>query len=229
MNEITRTAGELSRTQVYTLDEMVQRMGEHVNRILRENLYELRLNERQLHRLERQKKELREHLLRCGVGDALAKSYVLEFMQESLLRLFCLNENNIDRTFYFRDSAQNNPEYLFDRLLYLYKKEYGQAAMSHLIEDNRLLSGDRQARQTVIIRRKNGAFDMESIQRLQRAGNHRRTAGHVYRRRIGRRVGSGGRPSQRVDLLSWAQCAPVFSGFSDRQGIRADLPQYLSL
>ena len=142
MNERTQTAGERNvRTQIYTLDEMVQRMGEHVNRILRKNLYELRLNERQLHRLERQKKELREHLLRCGVGDALAKSYVLEFMQESLLRLFCLNENNIDRTFYFRDSAQNNPEYLFDRLLYLYKKEYGQAAMSHLIEDNRLLSG----------------------------------------------------------------------------------------
>lgn len=142
MNERTQTAGERNvRTQIYTLDEMVQRMGEHVNRILRENLYELRLNERQLHRLERQKKELREHLLRCGVGDALAKSYVLEFMQESLLRLFCLNENNIDRTFYFRDSAQNNPEYLFDRLLYLYKKEYGQAAMSHLIEDNRLLFG----------------------------------------------------------------------------------------
>ena len=27
---------------IWTLDEMVQRMGEHVNRILRENLYELR-------------------------------------------------------------------------------------------------------------------------------------------------------------------------------------------
>ena len=123
----------------WTLDEMVRRMGEHVNHILRENLYELRLNERQLRRLERQKKELRENLMRCGVGDELAKSYVLEFMQESLLKLFHLNEQTIDQVFYFRYRVQGNAEYLFDRLLYQYKKEYGKAAMSHLIEENNLL------------------------------------------------------------------------------------------
>ncbi len=124
---------------IWTLDEMVQRMGEHVNRILRENLYELRLNERQLRRLERQKKELRENLMRCGVGDALAKSYVLEFMQESLLKLFRLNEQTIDQVFYFRRFGQDNAEYLFDRLLYQYKKEYGKAAMNYLIVENGLL------------------------------------------------------------------------------------------
>ena len=124
---------------IWTLDEMVQRMGEHVNRILRENLYELRLNERQLCRLERQKKELRENLMRCGIGDALAKSYVLEFMQESLLKLFHLNEQTMDRVFYFRRSGHVSAEYLFDRLLYQYKKEYGKAAMNHLIEENDLL------------------------------------------------------------------------------------------
>lgn len=132
-----------SKEQTYTLEEMVQRMGEHVNRILRENLYELRLNERQLHRLERQKKELRDNLTRCGVGDILAKSYVLEFMQESLLNLFHLDEQNIDRVFYFRGNARTNPEYLFDRLLYQYKKEYGSEAVSHLIEDNDLLPQSR--------------------------------------------------------------------------------------
>ena len=95
---------------IWTLDEMVQRMGEHVNRILRENLYELRLNERQLCRLERQKKELRENLMRCGIGDALAKSYVLEFMQESLLKLFHLNEQTMDRVFYFRRSGHVSAE-----------------------------------------------------------------------------------------------------------------------
>lgn len=124
---------------IWTLDEMVQRMGEHVNRILRENLYELRLNERQLCRLERQKKELRENLMRCGIGDALAKSYVLEFMQESLLKLFHLNEQTMDRVFYFRRSGHVSAEYLFDRLLYQYKKEYGKAAMNHLIAENDLL------------------------------------------------------------------------------------------
>ena len=93
---------------IWTLDEMVQRMGEHVNRILRENLYELRLNERQLCRLERQKKELRENLMRCGIGDALAKSYVLEFMQESLLKLFHLNEQTMDRVHRMRSQMSRS-------------------------------------------------------------------------------------------------------------------------
>ncbi len=128
------------RVSELSLEEMVLRISEHVNRILRENLYELRLDERKLRRLERQKKELREHLGRCGVGDASAKAYVLEFMQESLLKLFSLNEGNIDRTFYFKESASREPEYLFDRLLYFYKKDHGLEAMNRLIEDNALLS-----------------------------------------------------------------------------------------
>ena len=72
------------------LDGMVRRVGEHVNRILRENLYEMHLDTNRLNRLARQKKELRDNLARCGVGDDLAKAYVLEFLQESLLKLFGL-------------------------------------------------------------------------------------------------------------------------------------------
>ena len=54
------------------LEGMVRRVGEHVNRILRENLYEMNLDAARLKRLTRQKKELRENLSRCGVGDDLA-------------------------------------------------------------------------------------------------------------------------------------------------------------
>lgn len=122
------------------LSEMVRRTGEHVNRILRENLYEMNLNETQLNRLARQKRELRENLSRCGVGDELAKAYVLEFLQESLLKLFRLTERNIDAVFYFRE--RDNPEFLFDRLLYLYKKEHGKEAVARLIEENGLLRGE---------------------------------------------------------------------------------------
>ncbi len=124
---------------IYSLEAIVRRVGEHVNRILRENLYEMKLDERQLNRLSRQKKELRENLLRCGVGDALAKAYMVEFIQESLLKLFHLNEQTIDEVFYYRESAGNQPEYQFDRLLYLYRRQYDKDAFSHLIEENGLL------------------------------------------------------------------------------------------
>lgn len=126
---------------VLTLEDMVKRTGEHMNQILRENLYEMNLDARQLNRLARQKKELRENLARCGVGDDLAKAYVMEFLQECLLKLFHLTENNITEVFYFREKERRNPEYLFDRLLYLYKKSYGKEAMVHLIRENHLLEG----------------------------------------------------------------------------------------
>lgn len=125
------------------LDVMVKRVGEHVNRILRENLYEMKLDAGRLKRLARQKKELRDNLARCGVGDDLAKAYVLEFLQESLLKLFGLNERSIDETFYFRDMGKKKAEYLFDRLLYLYKKKHGQEALRVMIEENGLLDGTK--------------------------------------------------------------------------------------
>lgn len=129
--------------EAYSLEEMAARTGEHVNRILRENLYELHLDARRLRRLERQKKELRENLSCCGVGDALAKAYVLEFLQESLLKLFHLNEQTIENVFYFREKERTNAEYLFDRLLYQYKKVYGKDALRVLIEENELLSSTK--------------------------------------------------------------------------------------
>ncbi len=124
------------------LEEMVRRVGEHVNRILRENLYEMDLNEAQLNRLARQKKELRENLARCGVGDEAAKAYVLEFLQESLLRLFALSERSIDEVFYYKERERENAEFLFDRLLYLYKKKHGKDAVRALVEENGLLCGE---------------------------------------------------------------------------------------
>lgn len=133
------------------LEAMVRRTGEHVNRILRENLYEMNLNETQLNRLARQKRELRENLARCGVGDDEAKAYVLEFLQESLLKLFSLTEQNMGEVFYFREREQKNAEFLFDRLLYIYRKKHGKDAMHFLVEENGLLRGEGRIREAEIL------------------------------------------------------------------------------
>lgn len=126
----------MTSLETLDLEGMVGRTREHVNRILRENLYEMNLDAAQLRRLAWQKKELRENLARCGVGDELAKAYILEFLQESLLKLFHLNEKNIDDVFYFREKERGNAEYLFDRLLYIYKKRYGKSAFEQMVSDN---------------------------------------------------------------------------------------------
>ena len=49
------------KQQEITRQELVERVSEHVNRILRRNLYELKLDERQTFRLLRQKEELRRY------------------------------------------------------------------------------------------------------------------------------------------------------------------------
>ena len=123
----------------WTLEAMVQKTNEHMNQILRENLYEMNLEKSQLQRLERQKKELRDHLNRCGIGDDLAKTYMLEFLQECLLKLFHFNAENIDDTFYFQELKKKNPEYLFAQLLWQYKKNFGKDGLEHLIEEKELL------------------------------------------------------------------------------------------
>ena len=46
-----------AKEQEITRQELVERVSEHVNRILRRNLYELKLDEKQTFRLLRQKEE----------------------------------------------------------------------------------------------------------------------------------------------------------------------------
>lgn len=54
------------KQQEITRQELVERVSEHVNRILRRNLYELKLDEKQTFRLLRQKEELRRYLKEAG-------------------------------------------------------------------------------------------------------------------------------------------------------------------
>ena len=128
-------AFSLRESRELTRQEMVRDLGNHVNTILRENLYELNLNERQLKRLSRQKKELRENLGRCGMGDDLAKEYIVEFVQECLLKLYHLNESKMQEIFYYSKKEAHNVEYEFDRLLYIYKKQYGKDGFDMLVKD----------------------------------------------------------------------------------------------
>ena len=115
------------------LDDMVTVLAAHVNKILRENLYEMNLDKVRLERLIRQKQELRENIGRCGIGDDLSKTYVLEFIQECLLKLYSFNESNIDELFYFK--REDNAEYLFDRLLYRYRSDHGKNGFEIMMDD----------------------------------------------------------------------------------------------
>ncbi len=115
------------------LEDMVTVLATHVNKILRENLYEMNLDKVRLERLIRQKQELRENIGRCGIGDDLSKAYVIEFIQECLMKLYSFTESSIDDLFYFK--RDDNAEYVFDRLLYRYRSDHGKNGFEVMMED----------------------------------------------------------------------------------------------
>ena len=92
------------KQQEITRQELVERVSEHVNRILRRNLYELKLDEKQTFRLLRQKEELRRYLKEAGTGNLQVKEYLISFIQEFLLNGMKMDEE-ISIHFSFRKKA----------------------------------------------------------------------------------------------------------------------------
>ena len=129
------------KQQEITRQELVERVSEHVNRILRRNLYELKLDERQTFRLLRQKEELRRYLKEAGTGNLQVKEYLISFIQEFLLNGMKMDEEMIKHTFFFSEKGSRQAAVRFDILLFLYKEQYGSGAMEKLIEEHGLLSG----------------------------------------------------------------------------------------
>ncbi len=130
----------MKNRKVITERELVQKVSEHVNQLLRENLYELKLNQRMTERLLGQKRELRDMLKNAGTGDFAAKEYLIAFIQECLLKLYAFTEESILDTFFFCEEGQQNVGYQFDVLLYKYERKYGQDALEKMIEEYHLLS-----------------------------------------------------------------------------------------
>lgn len=127
-------------------EKMVQSIREHFNHILRENLYELNMNEEQVLRLQHQKKELRMYLKNAGCGDATAKNFLVNLIMESLKKLYFMEEGSLARTYLFSDIGQQNVENQFKMLLYQWKKQYGKDALERLLTQKQAVAaGERQS------------------------------------------------------------------------------------
>lgn len=127
---------EKNERQILTESEMVQTVNTSVNRILRDNLYELKLEKRVMERLFHQKQELRAQLKEAGTGNAGAKEYLVAFIQECLLRTYQWNEASISDTYFFCEAGRKNPAYQFDVILFLLAKKYGEKAFQVFVEEN---------------------------------------------------------------------------------------------
>lgn len=121
------------------IQELVRKIGEELNGILRANLYELSLKKEELIRLRNKKRELRRALKSCGIGDLRAKIYVKTLIKDILTEKLNISEEKINDIIPFINEKRLSVKDKFDILLYVYKKEYEANAFLKLVEDFQLL------------------------------------------------------------------------------------------
>ena len=73
-------------------EELQKLLNDEVNQILRANLYEVGLSEKELKRLRIRKRELRDALNQCGIGDLAAKEYVKNVLEDILVKKYKYGE-----------------------------------------------------------------------------------------------------------------------------------------
>lgn len=120
-------------------DELTGLVGEEINHILRANLYEVGLGEKELKRLRLRKRELREALNNCGIGDISAKMYVKAVIGDILVKKLKFGEPEWNRIISFDNRNDLSSRDKFDILMYCYQREYKSGAFDMFMKDNHIL------------------------------------------------------------------------------------------
>lgn len=123
----------------YDLESLVQFVSDEVNQILRANLYEVGLSEQELKRLRIRKRELRDALGQCGIGDDRAKAYVKDVMEDILVGKYRFGVAEWEKLIPFSNPTKLTIRDKFDILLYDYEKKYGRDAFDRWMQENRVL------------------------------------------------------------------------------------------
>lgn len=124
------------------LQEYIDLVKTELNGILRENLYEISLGEKELGRIRRSKKKLRDAIKNCGVGDDKAKNTVKNRIRDILIEKAKITDIQIEEMVPVRDGRMLTTKDKFDIILFWYKKKYGKDGFAHLVEKYHLLSLD---------------------------------------------------------------------------------------
>lgn len=96
------------------------------------------LSEEEYRRRRNQRNELKLALKGCATGDVRDKSFVKSYIRDLLEQSFKLTPEEADRIIPFENKSGLTAQDRFDILLYLYKQQFGDGALSALIERYRL-------------------------------------------------------------------------------------------
>ncbi len=129
----------MKQTKTSALKGLMLSLSEEINDILRANLYEIGLDEDEVSRLRNKKKDLRDALQRCGIGDLNAKNYVKGTIKSILASKLLANVKDYDKIIPFSNTEYLSVREKFDIMLFLYEKEYKELALEKIIEDTKVL------------------------------------------------------------------------------------------
>ena len=119
--------------KTYTLDKMTDFIKKRLDEITKINLYDIGLSEEELKRRKNKKYELKKALKGCTYGDANDKKYVKELIYDILYREYGVDETNISKANPFDVPSLLTSKDKFDIILYMYKNEFGNEALTNII------------------------------------------------------------------------------------------------
>lgn len=120
--------------KTYTLDKMIEFVKRRLDEITKINLYDIGLSEEELKRRKNKKYELKKALKGCTYGDINDKKYVKELIYDILYREYEVDETNISKAISFDIPSLLTSKDKFDIILYMYKNEFGNEALTQIIK-----------------------------------------------------------------------------------------------
>lgn len=118
----------------FTIEAMTSFVKQTLHELTHSQLTDLGLHEEEYKRRLNQRSELRKALKNCISGDVHEKQYVKQFMADLLVKSYGVTEGNIDQAIPFADPRLLNVQDQFEIIFYLYKLQYGQDALSMMLE-----------------------------------------------------------------------------------------------
>ena len=125
-----------------SLIELVEKVSDEINGILRTNLYEVGLSEYDLENLKIKKGDLREALRNSGIGDDHAKKYVKQTIRNILTSKLIINPDDYNLYIPFDFPNRLSVREKFDILLYFFSLSDKEMALGRII-DEYIYDGDK--------------------------------------------------------------------------------------
>lgn len=126
------------RKKVRSLGQLIELVDDQLQQLMQSNLQELHLSRQQIQTLDRQKRELKRMLQKCGIGDIAAKKYIKHTIQTILTEKLQLEQEEKDCILPVRDEDRMSARDMFEIMLCCYGRQYGKKALERWILEHGL-------------------------------------------------------------------------------------------